>query len=80
MAPLKAPASKSNQVREAMEDNKKHDGFLIIVFSSICIRALSAQSAAEFNISPSRLQHVRLVAIVSPERWGEMDKNGCHTA
>jgi hypothetical protein len=34
------------------------------------IRALSAHSAAEFNISPGRWQHVWLVAIVPPERWG----------
>jgi hypothetical protein len=44
------------------------------------IRALSAHSAAEFNSSPGRWQHVWLVAIVPPERWGEMDRNDCHTA
>jgi hypothetical protein len=44
------------------------------------IRALSALSAAEFNISPGRWQHVWLVAIVPPERWGKMDRNDCHTA
>jgi hypothetical protein len=44
------------------------------------IRALSAHSAAEFNISPGRWQHVWLVAIVPPERWGKMDRNDCHTA
>jgi hypothetical protein len=46
----------------------------------IAIRALSAHSAAKFNISPDRWQHVWLVAIVSPERWGKMDRNDCHTA
>jgi hypothetical protein len=35
------------------------------------IRTLSAHSAAEFNISPGRWQHVLLVAIVPPERWGK---------
>jgi hypothetical protein len=44
------------------------------------IRALSAHSAAEFNILPSRWQHVWLVAIVPPERWGKMDRNDCYTA
>jgi hypothetical protein len=44
------------------------------------IQALSAHSAAKFNILPGRLQHVWLVAIVPPERWGEMDRNDCHTA
>jgi hypothetical protein len=44
------------------------------------IRALSAQSAAEFNISPGRWQHLWLVAIVPPMRWGKMDRNDCHTA
>jgi hypothetical protein len=34
-------------------------------------RALSAHSAAEFNISPGRWQHLWLVAIVSPKRWGK---------
>jgi hypothetical protein len=45
----------------------------------IHIPALSAQSAAKFNISTGRWQHVWLVANVSPERWGEMDRNKCHT-
>jgi hypothetical protein len=45
-----------------------------------CIRALSAHLAAEFNISPGRWQHVWLVAIVPTKRWGEMDRNDCHTA
>jgi hypothetical protein len=46
------------------------------------IRALSAHSAAEFNILPGRWQHVCLVhvAIAPSERWGEMDRNDCHTA
>jgi hypothetical protein len=44
------------------------------------IRALSAHSAAEFNILPGRWQHAWLVAIVPPERWGKMDRNDCHTA
>jgi hypothetical protein len=44
------------------------------------IRALSAHSAAEFNTLPVRWQHVWLVAIVPPKRWGEMDRNDCHTA
>jgi hypothetical protein len=43
-------------------------------------RALSAHSAAEFNSSPGRWQHVWLVAIVPPERWGKMDRNDCDTA
>jgi hypothetical protein len=43
-------------------------------------RALSAHSAAECNSSPGRWQHVWLVAIVPPERWGKMDRNDCHTA
>jgi hypothetical protein len=44
------------------------------------IRALSAHSAAEFNILPGSWQLVWLVAIVPPKRWGEMDRNDCHTA
>jgi hypothetical protein len=47
---------------------------------TFCIRALSAHSAAEFNISPGRWQRVWLVAIVPTERWGKMDRNDCHTA
>jgi hypothetical protein len=48
---------------------------------AICyIRALSAHSAAEFNSSPGRGQHVWLVSIVPPKRWGKMDRNDCHTA
>jgi hypothetical protein len=35
--------------------------------------------SSEFNISPGRWQHVWLVAIVPPERWGKMDINDCHT-
>jgi hypothetical protein len=38
---------------------------------SVFIRALSAHSAAEFNILPGRWQHVWLVAIVPTERWGK---------
>jgi hypothetical protein len=48
--------------------------------SLFAIRALSAHSAAEFNSSPGRWQHVWLLAIVPPERWGKMDRNDCHTA
>jgi hypothetical protein len=44
------------------------------------IRALSAHSAAEFNILLGRWQHVWLVAIVPPKIWGKMDRNDCHTA
>jgi hypothetical protein len=44
------------------------------------IRALSAHSAAEFNILPGRWQHLWLVAIVPPKRWGKMDRNESHTA
>jgi hypothetical protein len=44
------------------------------------IRALSAHLAAQFNILPARWQHVWLVAIVPPKRWGKMDLNYCHTA
>jgi hypothetical protein len=36
--------------------------------NDIPIRALSAHSAAEFNISPGRWQHVWLVAIAPPKR------------
>jgi hypothetical protein len=35
------------------------------------IRALSAHSAAEFNILPGRWQHLWLVAIVPPKRGGK---------
>jgi hypothetical protein len=44
------------------------------------IRALSAHSAVDFNISPGRWQHVWLVAIVPTDKWGGMDRNDCHTA
>jgi hypothetical protein len=54
----------------------RHD----ISFNQLLIRALSAHSAAEFNILPGRWQHIWLVAIVPPKRWGEMDRNDCHTA
>jgi hypothetical protein len=43
-------------------------------------RALSAHSAVEFSILPGRWQHVWVVAIVSTERWGKVDRNYCHTA
>jgi hypothetical protein len=46
----------------------------------IRIRALSAHSAAEFNILPGGWQHLWLVAIFPPKRWGKMDRNDCHTA
>jgi hypothetical protein len=46
------------------------------VYNSSSVGALSSQ----FNILPGRRQHVWLVAIVPPERWGKMDKNDCHTA
>jgi hypothetical protein len=52
----------------------------ILVSDIISIRALSAHSATEFNISPGRWQHVWLVAIVPPERRGKMDRKDCHTA
>jgi hypothetical protein len=39
-----------------------------------------SSSAAEFNILPGRWQHVWLVDIVPPKRWGKMDRNDCHTA
>jgi hypothetical protein len=52
----------------------------IVIKRESCIRALSAHSAAEFNSSTGRWQHVWLVAIVPPERWGKMDRNDCHTA
>jgi hypothetical protein len=45
-----------------------------------CIRALSAHSAAEFNILHGRWQHVWLVAIVPVKRWGEMDRNDYYAA
>jgi hypothetical protein len=53
---------------------------LPLIIGTKAIRALSAHSAAEYNISPGRWQHVWLVAIAPPERWGEMDRNDCHTA
>jgi hypothetical protein len=53
---------------------------LLIGHCAFAIQALSAHSAAEFNISPGRWQHVWLVAIVPPERWSKMDRNDCHTA
>jgi hypothetical protein len=42
------------------------------------IRALSAHSAAKFNILPDRRQHVWLVAIVPTEGLGKMDRNDCY--
>jgi hypothetical protein len=53
---------------------------LLIYWTLKSYRALSAHSAAEFNISPGRWQHLWLVAIVSPKRWGKMGRNDCHTA
>jgi hypothetical protein len=41
------------------------------------IRALSAHSAAEFNISPGRRTAIWSVASVPTARWGEMDRNDC---
>jgi hypothetical protein len=52
--------------------------FLAVFVLPTC--CLSALSAAEFNISPGRWHQVWLVAIAPPERWGKMDRNGCHTA
>jgi hypothetical protein len=48
--------------------------------SNSSIRDLLAHSAAKFNILPGRWQHVWLVAIVPPERWGKVDRNDSHTA
>jgi hypothetical protein len=60
---------------------RKHGNVLTnspINFLRLClIQALSAHSAAEFNISPGRWQHLWLVAIVPPKRWGKMDRNDC---
>jgi hypothetical protein len=46
---------------------------------NLCIRALSAHLAAEFNILLSRWKHFWLMAIVHTGRWGKMDRNDCHT-
>jgi hypothetical protein len=60
-----------SEVGTALLDNSR----LILAFytdtSTLYIRALSAHSAAKFNILPGRWQHVWLVAIVPPKRWGE---------
>jgi hypothetical protein len=44
------------------------------------IRALSAGSAAKFNIAPTRWQHALLVAIVPPESKGKTEGNDWDTA
>jgi hypothetical protein len=46
----------------------------------IYIRALSAHSATEFNISPGRWTAIWPVASVSTERWGKMERNDWYTA
>jgi hypothetical protein len=53
---------------------------IVLLHIFVGIRALSAHSADEFNISPGRWQHLWLVAIVPPKRWGKMDRNDGHTA
>jgi hypothetical protein len=53
-------------VRQAARLITKPPIVLNISCYSDAIRALSAHSAAEFNISPSRWQHVWLVALVPP--------------
>jgi hypothetical protein len=45
--------------------------FTAVDIQNESIRALSAHSAAEFNISPGRWHHVWLVDIVPPKRWGK---------
>jgi hypothetical protein len=45
----------------------------------LAIRALSAHSATEFNISPGRGTAIWPVAIVSTQRSGKMDRNDCYT-
>jgi hypothetical protein len=54
--------------------------FVEMCRQAIVIRALSTHSASKFNILLGRWQHVWLVAIVPPERWGKMDRNDCPTA
>jgi hypothetical protein len=46
----------------------------------IYIRALSAASAAKFNIAPVRWQHPSHVAIVPPESKGRREGNDWDTA
>jgi hypothetical protein len=46
----------------------------------ICIRALSAATAAKFNIAPVSWQHPSLVAIVPPESKGKTEGNDWDTA
>jgi hypothetical protein len=50
------------------------------VQSSVTIRALSAASAAKFNIAPVRWQHPSLVAIVPPKSKGKTEGNDWDTA
>jgi hypothetical protein len=45
-----------------------------------CIRALSAASAAKFNIAPVRWQHPSHVAIVPTESKGKTEGNDWDTA
>jgi hypothetical protein len=70
-------ANKFHEVRELVLPQLLHASHL--TKGRTTIQALSAHSAAEFNSSPGRWQHVWLVAIVPPERWGKTDINDCHT-
>jgi hypothetical protein len=51
-----------------------------LIFNVITIRALSAASAAKFNIAPVRWQHPSHVAIVPPESKGKTEGNEWDTA
>jgi hypothetical protein len=59
-----------NAAEYSVSAEVENSGF---VRSLVTIPALSAHLAAEFNISPGRWQHVWLVSIVPPKRWGKID-------
>jgi hypothetical protein len=48
--------------------------------AQVSIRALSAASAAKFNIAPVRWQHLSHVAIVPPESKEKREENDWDTA
>jgi hypothetical protein len=50
------------------------------ILGNLDIRALSAASAAKFNIAPVRWQHPSLVAIAPPESKGKTEGNDWDTA
>jgi hypothetical protein len=62
------------------ENSEKFNKKITQPLKKVPIRALSAASAAKFNIAPVRWQHPLHVAIVPPESKGKTEENDWDTA